>query len=239
MVEWLRKLRTPGNLMMATDMALAEAWAEVAAGDLPRARTQLLGAAALARGIGDQVAEATALHDLCRIGHHRDGAERLQVLAGQVDGRLVAAKALHGAALLADDPSNLARAAELFAAMGADLLAAEAAWDTSVAWQRMGDSHRANSSAHRAGGLTDRCDGACTPALQPAGARAALTTMERHVALLAASKRPTKAIAAELHISARTVSNHLQRVYTKLGINSRDELTASLGISADVGALRP
>jgi DNA-binding CsgD family transcriptional regulator len=237
-VERVRKLRTPGNLMMATDMALAEAWAAVAVGDLPRARTQLLSAAALACGIGDQVAESTALHDLCRIGHHRDGAERLQVLAGQVDGQLVAAKALHGAALVADDPVRLARAAELFAAMGADLLAAEAAWDTSVAWQRLGESHRASSSAQRAAALTDRCDGASTPALQPASARATLTTMERQVALLAASRRPTKAIAAELHISARTVSNHLQRVYTKLGINSREELTASLGIEVDAGPAR-
>jgi DNA-binding CsgD family transcriptional regulator len=235
-VERLRKLRTPGNLLMATDMALADAWSGVAAGDLPRGRKLLLDAAALARGIGDRVAEATALHDLCRIGHHRDGAERLQVLADQVDGRLVEAKALHGAALLADDPVRLARAAELFAAMGADLLAAEAAWDTAVAWQRRGDPRRAGSSSRRAAALTDRCDGASTPALQPASARATLTTMERQVALLAASRRPTKAIAAELHISARTVSNHLQRVYVKLGINSREELATGLGIEA---VLRP
>src|SRR5581483_4171179 len=129
-----------------------------------------------------------------------------------------------------------------FASMGADLLAAESAWDTSVAWQRRGDPRRASSSARRASALTDRCEGASTPALQPASARASLTTMERQVALLAASRRPTKAIAAELHISARTVSNHLQRVYTKLGINSREELTTSLGVEGgppSVTALRP
>ena len=62
--------------------------------------------------------------------------------------------------------------------------------------------------------------------------------MERQVALLAASRRSTKVIAAELHISARTVSNHLQRVYTKLGINSREELTASLGIEVGAGSAR-
>jgi DNA-binding CsgD family transcriptional regulator len=199
----------------------------------------LLDAAALARGIGDHVAEATALHDLCGIGHHRDGVERLQVLAGQVEGRLVEAKALHGRALLAGDPGDLARAADRFAGMDAELLAAEAAWDTSVAGQRNGDSRRASASAQRAAALTDRCEGAATPALQPASARATLTTMERQVSLLAASRRSTKDIAAELHISARTVSNHLQRVYTKLGINSREELTAVLGVETGTGARRP
>jgi DNA-binding CsgD family transcriptional regulator len=57
--------------------------------------------------------------------------------------------------------------------------------------------------------------------------------MERQVALLAAAQRSTKEIAAELHISARTVSNHLQRVYTKLGINSRAELAESLELGRD------
>jgi DNA-binding CsgD family transcriptional regulator len=191
----------------------------------------LLGAASLAHDIGDHVAESTALHDLCRIGHHRDGADRLQVLAGLVEGQLVGARALHARALVAEDPELLAGAAEMFATMGADLLAAEAACDTSVAWQRRGDPHRASSWTRRAAALADRCDGASTPALQPASARATLTTMERQVALLAASRRSTKDIAAELHISARTVSNHLQRVYTKLGINSREELTSSLGVA--------
>jgi len=35
------------------------------------------------------------------------------------------------------------------------------------------------------------------------------------------------------------VSNHLQRVYTKLGINSREELTAVLGVETGTGARRP
>jgi DNA-binding CsgD family transcriptional regulator len=34
----------------------------------------------------------------------------------------------------------------------------------------------------------------------------------------------TKEIAASLFISARTVDNHLQSAYGKLGINSRDGL---------------
>jgi DNA-binding CsgD family transcriptional regulator len=35
-------------------------------------------------------------------------------------------------------------------------------------------------------------------------------------------------IAQRLHLSPRTVDNHLQRVFTKLGINGRAGLSASL-----------
>ena len=59
---------------------------------------------------------------------------------------------------------------------------------------------------------------------------ARLTLREREVAMLAASGVPSKVIAAlRLFVSARTVDNHLQAVYTKLGVTSRDELAASLG----------
>jgi DNA-binding CsgD family transcriptional regulator len=188
----------------------------------------LLATADLAARIGDRVAETTALHDLCRIGHPREAAERLETVAREVDGPLVAAKARHARALLDADPDGLADAAGAFSGMGVDLLAAEAACDAAVAWRRDGDSRRALAAERTVGQLVGRCAGARTPALQPASARAALTPMERQVALLAAAQRPSKAIAAELHISARTVSNHLQRVYAKLGINSRAELTESL-----------
>jgi DNA-binding NarL/FixJ family response regulator len=39
----------------------------------------------------------------------------------------------------------------------------------------------------------------------------------------------TKEVAERLHLSARTVSNHLQNTYTKLGIARRTELAGALG----------
>jgi DNA-binding CsgD family transcriptional regulator len=48
------------------------------------------------------------------------------------------------------------------------------------------------------------------------------------VAGLAASGASSREIADKLFLSARTVDNHLLRVYTKLGISSRDELAATL-----------
>jgi DNA-binding NarL/FixJ family response regulator len=55
-----------------------------------------------------------------------------------------------------------------------------------------------------------------------------LTPREREVALLAAGGLSSPAIAERLVVSVRTVDNHLQRVYGKLGIGGRGELPAAL-----------
>ena len=56
-----------------------------------------------------------------------------------------------------------------------------------------------------------------------------LTAREREIALLVAEGLTTKDVAARLYLSARTVSNHLQNAYTKLGISKRSELAGALG----------
>lgn len=52
-----------------------------------------------------------------------------------------------------------------------------------------------------------------------------LTPRERDVALLAARGLRNRQIAAELGLSVNTISNHLKRVYAKLGVRSRAELS--------------
>ncbi|MEV0296201.1 helix-turn-helix transcriptional regulator [Nocardia sp. NPDC050710] len=52
-----------------------------------------------------------------------------------------------------------------------------------------------------------------------------LTRRESMIAALAADGMSNREIAVRLFISVRTVENHLQRIYHKLGIHSRLDLT--------------
>ena len=57
----------------------------------------------------------------------------------------------------------------------------------------------------------------------------ALTPSELRVARMAAAGGTNKQIAETLYVTAKTVENHLGRVYLKLGITSRSDLPSALG----------
>jgi len=62
---------------------------------------------------------------------------------------------------------------------------------------------------------------------------APLTRRERDIATLAARGESSREIAERLFLSVRTVNNHLQNVYAKLGVASKTELirrASELGI---------
>ncbi|MGW0812856.1 ATP-binding protein [Streptomyces viridiviolaceus] len=66
---------------------------------------------------------------------------------------------------------------------------------------------------------------------------AALTWQERRIADLAAGGLTNKEIGERMHLSPRTVSSHLYRVFPKLGITSRAALRDALGkLSSDQNA---
>jgi DNA-binding CsgD family transcriptional regulator len=60
-----------------------------------------------------------------------------------------------------------------------------------------------------------------------------LTPQELQVALLLSEGHTTRAAAAQLFLSPKTVEYHLRHVYQKLGIRSRTELSASLDTGSD------
>jgi DNA-binding CsgD family transcriptional regulator len=164
------------------------------------------------------------------MGRAQDVCARLADVAARIDGDLAPARAAHAAALAKGDAAALEAVSHDFEAMGADLLAAEAAADASVALRVAGDVRGSAAAGHRAGKLAERCEGPVTPALQAVKARARLTPSERETAVLAAGGRTNKEIAEQLFLSPRTVENRLQRVYEKLGISGRTELDEALTV---------
>jgi DNA-binding CsgD family transcriptional regulator len=226
--------RQLGFGFLAPELPLGRAWALVAAGQIPAARGLLLAAAGEAEAGGHVPMAAGLLHDAARLGAAGAVASHLAALATSSDSDLVAAKAEHTAALAtgagAADPEQLAGCADRFETLGALLLAAEAAAGAAAAWRRRGERRRAAASDLRSSDLLAQCEGARSPALVRTSGIVPLTDREREIALLAAAGQPSRTIAEHLYLSVRTVDNHLGRIYDKLGVSSRTELSAALAL---------
>ncbi len=218
---------------MTPEQERGRAWAAVAAGELNAGCAMLAAAAAEGALAGHRNSEALLLHDLVRFGRAGEVADRLAELARLGDAALIAGYAAHARAAADDDPVALSEASRSFESIGAVLSAAEAATGAAQAWLRRGERRRAAAAQSRAAALVERCEGARTPALSTLKVTVALTEREREIATLAAAGVASGAIAADLVLSVRTVNNHLQRAYTKLGVTSRRELAAALGHGGD------
>ena len=211
-----------GYKSFAFELDLGRAWAAAAAGELSRAREHAHAAALHAESHGQAAFELRALHELLRLGG-TDTAERLAALAVEVDGPFATLAAAHAAA------SPLLTLAERFARQDALLVAAEIARAAAGELRAEGREASARSAAARAAAWLDRCEEARPPTLLDAPAAEELTPREREVALLAASGATSREIAESLVLSVRTVDNHLQRVYRKLGVARREDLPEVLG----------
>ncbi|WP_265868280.1 LuxR family transcriptional regulator [Streptomyces sp. SKN60] len=218
----------PATGYLAGEDRLGEAWLHASCGRLAQARAVLLEGVESARRTGHLTSEALLLTDIARLGAPREATERLTALAEQCDGTLAPARARFATALAADDPHQLLEAADTLQSIGADLLAAEAATAAATGWRRAGETRRATAATRKATEAIRHCPGARTPLLSNAQAAIPLTTREREVALLAAGGASSKDIAEQLVLSVRTVDNHLQRVYKKLGVATRNEIAEQL-----------
>lgn len=218
--------------MMEPDIVRARAWLAHLVVD-EAGRDHLLDeAVAIAMHAGTLALAVQAWHDIARFGRAAQAAPALADLARSVDGPYAGVRAAHAGALARNDADGLVAVAADFERLGALLFAAEALAAASALTLRSGSRRAADALSRRSLALAERCPGAATPALALAGPGAVLTTREREVAVLAAEGLASKEIAARLGRSVRTVDNHLQRAYQKLGVSSRDDLASALALES-------
>ncbi|MDQ0822106.1 DNA-binding CsgD family transcriptional regulator/type II secretory pathway predicted ATPase ExeA [Arthrobacter sp. V1I7] len=135
-------------------------------------------------------------------------------------------------------------AAAISTDLAADHLAAAKSCEDAELWSFAALAYDAAANAFRAAGdalrermamsqrkrCLDRADNA--PGQEPEGAEDALgllTRRERDIVALAVRGLSDRRIAAELHVSIRTVEGHLYRSYAKLNIKGRDQLPGMAG----------
>ena len=214
----------PAGLFEADLVQRGRAWAALADGDPPRARDLLAQAASSARGLGQIVPAWQLDHDLLRMG-----GQPAQSLTTAKGTSWADTAALHARGLLANDPVQLTEAAQRWATLGFHVEAAETTAAAVDAFRRVGLNRRATALIPQYESLRASVPEARTPGLlRPAEQAVALTRREREIADLAIQNLTSAAIAQRLVLSRRTVENHLQRIYTKLGVSSRKELERAL-----------
>lgn len=205
----------------------SRAWYHAASGSTSRA----VGLSSdLAAEFADQpLLRAVSLHDLVRFGRAdlavRDSVDLSHRLAPSW---IEVVYADHARAAVGGDPEELVGVARHLQAGGLLLESCEALAEALRAggWTNPADQAVASDALRR--GL-QTCSDPKTPAL--AETHPALTERERAVAAAAARGESNKVIAQRLGLSVRTVENHLQRTYDKLGVHDRIGLQEALGTS--------
>jgi DNA-binding CsgD family transcriptional regulator len=219
---------TPWAAFREFEHDLGRAWTAAVSGDPIGARVTAADCAQRAAAAGQRATEAALLHHLVRLGDPEQAAPRLDVLAASCEGQLVSLYAEHAGALLRRDALVLDAVSTRFAGLGMMLVAAEVANAAADAHRRAGDQRAANAAHVTSRTLAAHCEGASTPALVATSTLVPLTAREREIGTLAAAGLASREIAQRLFLSRRTVENHLQNIYAKLGVRGRNGLAAGL-----------
>jgi len=220
----LELLETPatGDVKEMLQRAESEAWLLVANDDRPGAANVIAEAGALAITMQANALAAPTLYVAVRIGEAGRVVETIRRIAETAEGELIAVMAAHAEAAANSDPEALLGVAPRLAAVellaGAVDAAAEAVGLFRSAGKRESERKAALMVARWSAGLSGyRNHGFARRADE-------LTEREWSVAQAAAGRQRSKEIAARLGLSVRTVENHLNNIYRKLGVANRDEL---------------
>lgn len=192
--------------------------------------------------------KAVALHRLGRAGEGRPLVEEELELAREWGAPGTVARSLRALASLSpdDEVAHLLEAVEVVGESPARLEAAKSFAALGDALRRSGQQRQAREPLRRALELAVACGAGpieqdARSALYAAGGRpraamltaaTSLTASERRVAALAADGAGNRDIAQALFVTQKTVEAHLSSVYRKLGIRSRQRLSAALAVDA-------
>ncbi len=224
--------RTPlGHKGFEFELGLARAWSAAAAGEHSRARALARETSELTQSRGQDGYTVRALHELCRLGDAASGAPRL-------------ARARRARSTDRSRPAPPRTPRPSSPATGPLFSTSPSGSPTEGALLRRLPRPRtppprrfAMPVATRAPARRRRAPPCCsTPARARDHRRCwagkwsdELTRREREIAVLAASGLSSRQIAERLVVSVRTVDNHLQRAYRKLGVTRRQDLAQVLG----------
>ncbi|HQV56416.1 MAG TPA: LuxR C-terminal-related transcriptional regulator [Ilumatobacteraceae bacterium] len=166
-------------------------------------------------------------HTMLRLGVS-SAIEDADHLARRVRGAHMETMVEHLRGVVTHDGERLFGAAEAFERQGASLLGAECAAQAGDAFREQGKPAAARRAAGLVRDLRAQIGAVATPILGGWAGPVGLTRREREVAMLVVEDMSSAEVGEELGISSRTVEAHLQRVYDKLGVNRRADLTLEL-----------
>ena len=204
---------------------IAPLWVRACAGEVSAAIGPLLEHSDRVAAQGHRVYAAGVLGYILELDRADAVGTRARDLASASSSWFISQLADQVDAVVAGDAAALLEITDAWEAAGALRFAATAAAQASRALRAKGEARAAASAQSRAEDLAQRCGGLATPVLRFGEELSQLTRREREIATLAAAGASSKDIAAKLFLSTRTVDNHLQSVYGKLGISGRHELT--------------
>ncbi|WP_082506900.1 helix-turn-helix transcriptional regulator [Arthrobacter sp. Leaf337] len=189
---------------------------------------QLLRMAEDDRGSGNVGHELLCLSSAVRLGES-DAAPRLLNSARESQGPFAELCAHYARGVMTREADDLMAAANLAARIHNDRFAL----DIAESILNLDQAHLERSLVRQAKHLAETCRRRLRTPQDGTHDRLTLTARELQIAQLAAAGASNKSIAAQLHVSVRTVEGHLYQIYGKLKIEERLELPVALGSTGD------
>lgn len=189
---------------------------------------QLLRLADEDRGTGTVGHELLCLSSAVRLGESAV-APRLLDTAGNSQGPFAELCAQYARGVMSGEADELMAAANLAARLHNDRFALDIAESVLNLDQARLDRSLVRQAKH----MAETCRRRLRTPQDGTHDRLTLTARELQIAQLAAAGASNKSIAAQLHVSVRTVEGHLYQIYGKLKIEERLELPVALGSTGD------